>query len=159
MQNTPSPTPKPRIGLPVIVAGTILIVVVALFLAEFIASSATPQIPAEPVSAESYAERIATLLANADAANGDALLTQYTCVACHRLAGAAVAPPFVGIAARAAERRPPMPAAAYLYESIINPSVYIVEGYADAMAQDYAQIIPDGDMGDILAYLLSADAN
>jgi len=62
-------------------------------------------------------------------------------------------------AARAAERRPPMPAAAYLYESIINPSVYIVEGYADAMAQDYAQIIPDGDMGDILAYLLSADAN
>jgi cytochrome c551/c552 len=142
----------------VIIAGTILIVVVALFFAEFIASSTAPAPEAEPVSETSYADRVAALLVDADPVNGEALSQQYGCHACHVLAGENVAPPFAGVATRAAERRPPMTAAAYLYESIVNPAVYVVEPYASSMAQDYAQRIPDGDMGDILAYLLTLHA-
>lgn len=117
-------------------------------------------IPAEVLNERSYMDRVEALLTRADSANGDALLAQFDCVACHR-AGAAngIAPAFSGIAARAAERRPPLSAAAYLYESITRPQAHIVEGFVGAMPQDYAARLTDQQLGDIIAYLLTAEAH
>ncbi len=88
------------------------------------------------------------------------LVETYQCIACHRIGAAnGVAPAYEGIAARAAARRPPMPAASYIYESITNPSAYIVEGYVNSMIQDFAQRLSDQELGDIIAYLLTPEAH
>jgi len=54
----------------------------------------------------------------------------------------------------AAERRPPLTASAYIYESIAYPSVYIVPGYPNSMIGNYLDRLSEDEFGDILAYLL-----
>lgn len=134
----------------------------ALFVVDFVNYQDTVHgnVPAEALNEWSYRDRVEALLARADPAKGDALVVQFECAACHR-AGAAngIAPAFTGIAERAAERRPPLSAAAYLYESITRPQAYIVEGFVGAMPQDYAARLTDQQLGDIIAYLLTAEAH
>jgi mono/diheme cytochrome c family protein len=65
----------------------------------------------------------------------------------------------VGIAERAAARRPPLAAAAYIYESITHPTAYIVEGFSGAMPQNYPERLSERELGDIIAYLLTPDAH
>jgi mono/diheme cytochrome c family protein len=146
---------------PLIIVGTALAVLIVVFTLVFVVASEPPQgvPPIEPVSATAYRARVDALLAGADPARAEAALAAYGCVACHR-AGAAngVAPAFEGIAARAAERRPPMPADAYLYESIIHPEAYTVEEFSNAMPRSYGAQISDQALGDIIAYLLQPDA-
>ena len=148
------------LGWPVYVGLALLIAFVVIFGLEIATyQMAAPAVTAEPVSADSYRVQVETLLTNADPARGAAAVEQYGCVACHRAApGTKLAPSWVGMAERAATRRPPMPAAAYLYESITNPSAYVVEGYADVMIKNFAATIPDQALGDIIAYLLTPDA-
>jgi cytochrome c551/c552 len=145
------------LGVPVLVVLSLLLAFSLFFLLEFFSFTPT-ETAVEPISEGSYQERVSSLLANADPLGGEALLATYGCVACHR-AGAenGIAPSFVGIAERAGERRPPLPAAAYLYESIVNPSAYLVEGYANAMPQNFAARMSDADLGDVIAYLLTPD--
>lgn len=135
-----------------------LVVFSALFviaMAETSSRSAT----GEAVSAESYRERVDTLLANADPVRGAELVVTQGCTACHREGAVnGVAPAFEGIAERAAHERAPMPADAYIYESIAFPSAFLVEGYANAMVQNYEDTVSDQDLGDIIAYLLTPDA-
>lgn len=114
--------------------------------------------PASIVEAGMYADRVSALLASADPVRGETLLTTYACTGCHRV-GRNVAPSFSGIADRAHNQRPPLTTAEYLYESIIHPGAYVVDGYANAMVQDYAERIPDADLGDLIAYLLTPDAD
>lgn len=161
MQTPPTSTPKRSLNPLVLIAGIILVVIAGVFILEFVVSSTISSDSSTPeaISEDTYADRVSALLENADAANGDALLTQYQCVACHRLAAEVVAPRFVNMAEIAAERRPPMSAAAYIYESITRPSEYVVEGYADTMPQDFGTRISDDELGDIIAYLLSSDAH
>ena len=47
-----------------------------------------------------------------------------------------------------------MSASAYLYDSIVHPTDYIVEGYAPSMAQDFGQRLTQQELADIVAYLL-----
>ena len=54
--------------------------------------------------------------------------------------------------------RLPLPADAYIYESIINPAVFIVEGYNDVMPHDFATRMSQQELADVLAYLLTPDA-
>ncbi len=151
---------------PLYVAGSLLALTLAAFAALFVIDSVNYEetihgdLPAGTLTAATYLDKVEPLLAQADPTNGDALLTQFACVACHR-AGAAngIAPAFAGIAARAAERRPPLTAAAYLYESITHPQAYVVEGFAGAMPQDFALRLSDQQLGDIIAYLLTPDAS
>jgi mono/diheme cytochrome c family protein len=153
-----------KLGLPVYIVLAILVVVAGIFLLELLTFDPRNQEQGEPVSETSYAEEVAALLADADPSRGDAIATQYACTACHRQgAENGVAPPFVGIAERAATRRPPMPAAAYIYESIIYPSAYLVprndeELYPDAMLKNFRDTISDRDLGDLIAWLLSGEA-
>ena len=101
-----------------------------------------------------------TLLQDADPANGASLIEQYECVACHRLAVANnSAPPFVDVAERAATRRPPLTAAAYIYESIVHPAAFVVAGYNTVMPQNFRDRLSDRELGDIIAYLLTPDAH
>ena len=109
---------------------------------------------------DSYMDKVTALLQNADASRGAVLVEQRACTACHR-EGAVnhIAPSYDGIAARAATRRPPMTAAAYIYESITNPLAYVVEGYNPSMPQNFAQQLSDQQLGDIIAYLLTPTAH
>jgi mono/diheme cytochrome c family protein len=146
---------------PVYVALFLLVAFGIIFVVEFIGASENPVESEPPVTlaADTYVDIVTPLLANADPQNGEALLTKYECVACHR-AGAenGIAPPYTGIAERAATRRPPLTAAAYIYESIIHPTAYIVDGFSSAMPQNYSERLSERELGDIIAYLLTPDA-
>lgn len=145
------------LGLPVYIVLAFIVIFGALFLFEFL--SFDPQPADETETPEEYAQIVNALLENADPENGNLLIDTYGCSACHRIgAQHGIAPPFEGLAERAVTERPPLNAAEYIYESIVHPSVHIVEGYVNSMAQDYGTRISDDDMGDILAYLLSSDA-
>lgn len=142
---------------PLLVGIVLLVGFGIIFVFEFIVASTTPgEQPAAEITADTYMDVVAPMLADADPQNGEALLTQYGCAACH-IVGAEnnVAPSFVDMAERAATSRPPLTAEAYLYESIVHPAVYLVEGYAPSMAQDYRERLTDDELGDIIAYLLT----
>ncbi|PJF25724.1 MAG: hypothetical protein CUN53_11330 [Phototrophicales bacterium] len=155
-----TPKSQRKVALPVVLGVVLLVVFGGFFVIEFVMSSISSGAEEEtPAAADDYRERVDALLANADPSRAEALLVQYNCLGCHRYAGEAVAPQFTGIAARAAERRPPMPADAYIYESIVHPGAYIVEGYQNSMIQNFESQISDQDLGDIIAYLLTPDAH
>jgi mono/diheme cytochrome c family protein len=60
--------------------------------------------------------------------------TKGTCEVCHRVGQkGARAPDLAGVGGRAATRKPGMSAKAYLIESLLNPSAYVVEGYPPIM--------------------------
>ncbi len=95
---------------------------------------------------------------NADPERGAELVEQYTCNSCHAgEAAGVIAPAHYEVAQNAAQRRPPLSAAAYIYEAIIYPNRHIVEGYVPNMPQNYNEQIPAGELADIIAYLLQAE--
>src|SRR5262245_31954054 len=60
--------------------------------------------------------------------------TKGTCEICHRIGQAGTrAPDLAGIGSRAATRKPGMSAKAYIIESLISPTAYIVQGYPPIM--------------------------
>jgi cytochrome c2 len=145
--------------LPVYIALGLLVIISIGFIALFIFASTIPEGGAEVVSevtADSYMDVVGPILENADASRGEELITRNGCHACH-VAGAAnnLAPDFSGVAARAAERRQPMQAEAYLYESIVHPEAFTVEGYSAQMPRTYGTILSNQDLGDIIAYLMT----
>lgn len=145
---------------PAFLVGGLLTVLVTVFSLFFISASTPVQDqPAATLTADTYMNTVRPLLANADPQNGEVLLVKHDCAACHR-AGAVnkIAPSFVGIAERAANRRPPLTAAAYIYESILHPTAYLVEGFVGAMPQNFSERLSDNELGDIIAYLLTPDA-
>jgi cytochrome c551/c552 len=143
---------------PVIVALILFVVVTVGFLLVFALGSQTSN-GEETLSVADLRARADALLENASAERGQALLDTYECGACHR-GGAAngVAPSFEGTAERAAQRDLQLTAAAYIYQSITQPGAYIVEGYANAMPQNYGTRMTDQEIGDMIAYLLQPDA-
>lgn len=148
---------------PVIIALVLVIAFAVVFLLEFLnVSEADTRLAsgaAQTLTPETYTEEVAALLVNATAANGPDLITKHGCAACH--VGAAtvnnLAPAFEGVAIRAETRRPPLTAAAYLYESIMYPAAYEAGDYSAQMPLTYAEI-PEQELGDIIAYLLTLEA-
>jgi mono/diheme cytochrome c family protein len=149
---------------PVIIVISFFILITIIFVIAFVITTgsemAAASQPTDALTADTYVEQVAGLLQNADADNGAQLVEAYGCIACHRLGvSSRVAPAFEGIAERAATRRPPLTAADYLYESIINPTAYVVVGYQPAMPQNYPDRLSDQELGDIIAYLLTSTAH
>ena len=144
---------------PVYLVLVLLVLVTIVFVVMFTAASVQDDASsADSSPSENYAERAAALLDGADPTRGEQLISQFDCAACHVLAaGASIAPPFEGVAVRAAERRPGLSAEEYIYESIVHPTAYVVEDYAGSMPQNYAQRLTDAQLGDIMAYLLTLD--
>lgn len=142
------------------VASLLLIGVILGFVAVLVRLGVSDDQPPETLTPNTYMDKVSALLANADPANGDRLIDQYECHVCHRGTSAnVIAPSYVGIAERAAARRPPLTAAAYIYESITHPTAFIVSGFAAAMPQNYAERLSDRELGDIIAYLLTPDTH
>ena len=60
--------------------------------------------------------------------------TKGTCEICHRIGQKGTrAPDLAGVGARAGKMKPGMSAKAYIIESLLNPTAYIVEGYPPIM--------------------------
>ncbi len=144
---------------PVFLVIVLLLLFFAVFLVEFINLSSVDtsgQIIAEDETKAAYSTEVTRLLADADLSQGEALLSKHGCVSCHlgTATDNGLAPNFAGIAERAELQRPPLTAAAYIYESIVYPTVYEVEGYSAQMPITYGDI-PDDELGHMMAYLLS----
>ena len=133
----------------------LLILVTLVFLGAFVATNAAGSTPSPAVVAQKYATEVSVALGNASAAEGETLIETFQCSICHILGDERVAPRFAGIAERASARRKPLPARQYLYESIVHPGAYLVEGYANAMPGNYADRLSNEEIGHIIAYLLT----
>lgn len=160
---TPSTSSKTA-RWPVYLVIGLFILVTIIFLAALALTTETELLPeataAFDLTADTYMDKVTVLLQGADASRGAKWVEQFGCTACHR-EGAVnkIAPAYDGIAARAATRRPPLTAAAYIYESITNPLAYVVPGFNPAMPQNFAQVLSDQQLGDIIAYLLTPTAH
>ena len=107
------------------------------------------------LTADTYMDVVAPLLVETDPARGPDLLQEYACSACHEPPNAGViGPGHDDLAQLAAQRRAPLTAPAYVYESIIYPDRHLVDGYQDAMPKDYGERMSNADLGDLIAYLL-----
>ncbi len=141
---------------PALILSAVLLGGVAIaFLGAFIFASQPEDAPSSSINAGLYAAPLATALAEASPAAGEKLIAEYACSACHLAGEGRIAPLFPGIADRAAERRPPLSAEQYLYESIVRPSAFLVLGYAAAMPINYADRLSPSEIGHIIAHLLS----
>lgn len=153
-------TPRKTSPLPAVIAVVVLIVLAVVFVSEMADVSggggdAPP--PEETLTADSYQADVESLLTNAEPVQGLALVQRYGCTVCHDGPGAdnRLAPRWDDIGVLAATRRPPLSAEAYLYESIIHPTAFEVEGYTGNMPLIYDRMIADDELGHIIAYLLS----
>lgn len=143
-------------GLTIAIGITVLLILLigGVFLIEVFSFSEEPA--GETITADDIEAQAAVLLTQGDAARGETLLETYQCAACHVIgAQNDIAPAFDGLADRAGERKPPLSAVAYIYESIVNPSAYIVEGYQNAMVQNFKERVSEQDLADLMAYLLT----
>ena len=133
------------------------------------APSPTPMpSPTPEPTATAVLSPVDRMVAARDAENGavlfqtfqEAALTGYSCANCHspdtdeKLVG----PALVDIARTAATRVEGQSAAEYLYNSIVNPNDYLVDGFeADLMPLNWAEIYTNLEIFDLVAYLLTLD--
>lgn len=105
-----------------------------------------------------------TAVGNAE--NGEKLYKQTTigsasapgCITCHSLEKdvVLVGPSHYGVATRSAAAVPGVSAEEYIRESILEPDAHIVEGFtAGVMYQNYAAELPESQINDIVAFLLT----
>ena len=127
---------------------------IALVIA-FISASGVANMTPAPAANALDAKDIARSLAGASAIRGAGFVDAYACSVCHIKAGGKVAPHFAGIATRAGQRRAHLTAPEYLRESILQPSAYLAEGFANAMPANYAKRLSAQELADIIAYLLT----
>ena len=127
---------------------------------------------AEPTPTEAAAEAaaadplaglpagVAAAMADADPGRGEQLTLQNGCTGCHSLDPdvTMVGPTWHNLAETAANRIEGQSAAEYLYHSITDPNAYVVEGFPpNVMLQNYADILSDQDLADLITYLLNAE--
>lgn len=80
------------------------------------------------------------------------------CVTCHSLAPdvVLVGPSHFGLADRVAQMAPEQDAALYLWQSIIDPSAHVTEGFtASDMYGQYAVALTAQEVADLVAYMLT----
>lgn len=103
---------------------------------------------------------IVDAVANADPALGEQLFTMNPvtpCNTCHLTDSEAmlVGPGLLNISERAETRIEGVTAEEYLYESIVHPNDFIVEGFAGAMPTNYGDTMTDDEIYALVAYLMS----
>ena len=88
------------------------------------------------------------------------VLFQANCAACHALAEdvVIVGPSLAHIATRAETRVEGLSAEGYLRESIVNPNVYIVEGYSEgSMQQNFGRLLTSEEVDNLIAFLMTLE--
>ncbi len=141
-----------------IIAGIALLALI-VFAAVLLAVMPNSEPGGSEINAESYAEEVAAALANADSEIGGDLVYELECNLCHLQGDGSLSPLFFGLADFAAERRPPLSAEQYLYEAILYPGLHLVEGYTNAMPNNYDERLSRQEIGHIIAYLLTFAAD
>ena len=137
----------------------LLIAITIVFAASFVSTSRPESTSSYAIDSQSYATDLAAALEGASASEGETLIEAFQCSACHILGEGRIAPLFSGVAARAATRRPPLSASQYLYESIVSPGAYLVEGYANSMPVNFADRLTQPEIGHIIALLISTSGD
>lgn len=82
------------------------------------------------------------------------------CASCHSIERDViiVGPSLWGIADRGGERVSGQSAGSYIRESMLNPSDYIVEGYADVMQKNLGEVLSSQDVDHVVAFLMTLEA-
>ena len=94
-----------------------------------------------------------------DADNGALLFSEgkddaVPCAGCHNETGVA-SPNLNGFGAVAGSRVEGESAYEYTFHSIVEPGRFIVEGYGNAMPNQYDEVFTPQEIADLIAYLLS----
>jgi cytochrome c551/c552 len=79
-----------------------------------------------------------------------------SCMTCHSTQPdkVIIGPSLSGVANRAGQRVPGQAAEEYLRSSILNPNLYVVDGFSPGlMYQNYKEALTDEQVGDLVAYL------
>ncbi len=139
----------------VILTIALLVIFVFIFMIAFIVSSTTTGGIPSAVAENTYRAEVDAALENADPAIGEQLIADQNCIVCHVQGKGTVAPLFMGVANRAGERHKPLDAEQYLYESIVHPGSFVVEEFANAMPNNYADLLSQQEIGHIIAYLMT----
>jgi cytochrome c2 len=119
----------------------------------------TPTAP--PTAAPAPIEVLQAELAALPKGDPQAGQTEFTaagCAACHSLQPNVriVGPSQVGIATRAATRKPGYSAELYIYESITRPNAYVVEGFpSDVMPKTFKDTLKPQQVADLIAFLMT----
>lgn len=150
-QSKKSKTPNSAVILTI----ALLVIFAFIFMIAFIVSSTSTQDIPSAVTEDTYRAEVDAALENADSAIGEQLIADQTCAVCHVQGNGTVAPLFTGIANRAGDRHPPLGAEQYLYESIVHPSAFLIEDFANAMPNNYADLLSQQEIGHIIAYLMT----
>lgn len=90
------------------------------------------------------------------AAQGKRIFSQH-CAACHSLSPDTiiVGPSLAGIGTHAAERIPGMDARTYIEQSILKPDAYIVEGFPNAMPNEFGKKLSGEELDALVHFLLT----
>ncbi len=99
----------------------------------------------------------ATALAAADPSKGETVALAAGCLGCHSLDPNEVktGPTWHNLADTATNRRPDESPAFYIHDSIVNPGAFVVPGFpANVMPPNFADTINEGDLANLVAYLL-----
>ncbi|MCY4464900.1 MAG: c-type cytochrome [Chloroflexi bacterium] len=107
----------------------------------------------QAASSDAYRAELATALVDQDWIIGEKLSAQYECNACHMVGDGSTAPLYTGLADAAETRREQLDAEQYLYEAIVYPGAYLVDGYTDAMPNNYGDRLSLPEIGHLIAYL------
>lgn len=154
MTESQSPSPKKQKQRLVFIA-ILALAGFALLLALVISATSSPGAPA--AGSDAYAAELAAALNGADAIIGEALITDTDCATCHLTGDGSAAPLFDGLGSQAGKRRHPLSAEQYLYEAILYPAAHLLDGYANAMPNNYGERFSSSQIGHMIAYLLTLD--
>ncbi len=103
------------------------------------------------------------LPSSADPVSGKQLFNAFqpaagiACATCHRVDSEErlVGPGLLNVGIRARTRIAGLSAVEYLHQSIVSPSAYVVEGYADLMPKNWGKVFSEKQIDDLIAYLLT----
>ncbi|MFQ6058141.1 MAG: c-type cytochrome [Anaerolineae bacterium] len=93
-----------------------------------------------------------------DPAKGREVYEAQACAACHMIngQGGTVGPDLSHVGTEGATRKPGVPAADYIRESILDPDAFVVEGFsAGLMPRNFGDRLSERELNDLIAYLLS----
>jgi cytochrome c oxidase subunit 2 len=109
---------------------------------------------------QAAAAQAAQLAAGPSPDLGKQLVVQKGCGNCHAISGVpgmagAIGPPLTNVGTVAATRKPGTSAEAYLEESIVNPTAFLVSGFPPVMPPNGGTDLSDEERASIVAYLLT----
>ncbi len=104
---------------------------------------------------------IADQLATADIASVEAIRSKYACAGCHsdvKDTQNKVGPSWYNLGNEAVEREDGVSPALYLYESIVEPRAFIVEGYesnSQAMPANFIEQMSEAEIATVVKFILT----